>query len=280
MTRFGSLVRGSIADFRSGLSREQIVASFPTVYASSAHASRSERYLFIPTGDILDALRDTGLTPTFIMAAHVKSPDKLGFEKHLIRLRPTGQVGSSDPDVREVILINSHDGMSSYKLMAGIFRLVCANGCIMGDVDDTATVRHTGRTLDNVVAATHRIVDGSIRIMEEVEEMKALPMPRDAQLLLSEAAMSMRWKGNEAGRKNMEVFQPADFLRPRRYADAMNREGVRDLYTTYQVLQENHIRGGVRRNGHTTRSIQAIDETVRVNTLLWEAARQIKDLVK
>ena len=38
---------------------------------------------------------------------------------------PSVAVGDS---LVEVVLVNSHDGTSSYKLMAGIFRLVCWNG--------------------------------------------------------------------------------------------------------------------------------------------------------
>ena len=55
--------------------------------------------------------------------------------KHMIRFRhadslPSVAVGDS---LVEVVLVNSHDGTSSYKLMAGIFRLVCSNGMVVSE---------------------------------------------------------------------------------------------------------------------------------------------------
>jgi hypothetical protein len=46
----------------------------------------------------------------------------------------------------EVVLVNSHDGTSSYKLMAGIFRLVCWNGMVVSEsMQDSIAVRHKNR---------------------------------------------------------------------------------------------------------------------------------------
>jgi hypothetical protein len=38
------------------------------------------------------------------------------------RMRHAGQV-STKPEANEIILINSHDGASSYQMLAGMFRL-------------------------------------------------------------------------------------------------------------------------------------------------------------
>ena len=42
-----------------------------------------------------------------------------------------GQIGTDS--VRELILLNSHDGTSSYQLMSGVFRTVCRNGLIVSE---------------------------------------------------------------------------------------------------------------------------------------------------
>jgi hypothetical protein len=51
---------------------------------------------------------------------------KSEYTKHMIRMRHrrdhSGQL-STRPEAHEVILINSHDGASSYQLLAGKFRL-------------------------------------------------------------------------------------------------------------------------------------------------------------
>ncbi len=49
------------------------------------------------------------------MVAQSKSriEDKTDFTKHMIRMRHAGQVNAK-PEANEIILINSHDGASSY----------------------------------------------------------------------------------------------------------------------------------------------------------------------
>nr|UVN18177.1 hypothetical protein pPsy0462b_00032 [Pseudomonas syringae] len=37
-----------------------------------------------------------------------------------------------DQEANEIILLNSHDGSSSYQMIGGKFRFVCANGLVLG----------------------------------------------------------------------------------------------------------------------------------------------------
>jgi hypothetical protein len=67
-------------------------------------------------------------------------------------------------------------------------------------------------------------------------------------------------------------MQPSQLLVPRRVQDVGN-----DLWRTFNVLQENILRGGlVRRSASNrltrTRGIRAIREDVRLNSALWEMA--------
>ena len=46
--------------------------------------------------------------------------------KHMLRLRRDGEINGQH--VPEIILLNSHDGTSSYQMLPGYFRFVCQNG--------------------------------------------------------------------------------------------------------------------------------------------------------
>ncbi|EBA7968526.1 DUF945 domain-containing protein, partial [Salmonella enterica] len=35
-------------------------------------------------------------------------------------------------EVPEIILLNSHDGSSSYQMVPGLFRFICTNGLVCG----------------------------------------------------------------------------------------------------------------------------------------------------
>ncbi len=264
-----------------GLTADQIMRAVPSVFASEPHESRSSRYLYIPTGDILAGLYKEGFVPTSVMQARSRREDRKAYTKHLIRLRTMNDLGSNHPDVHEIVLVNSHDGSSSYQLMSGIFRMVCSNGSIVGNFDDTLKVLHKGNLLDNVIEGTVRIVEGSAKVMGIVEEMKDIPLSQDEKMLLSEYVMKARFEGDNEDEQPKAVvpYQPQDFLQVRHRED----RGHSDLYTTFQVMQENHIRGGVSRRDnkgqkHTTREVKSIDTNVKVNRLLWQFAEKMREL--
>lgn len=58
----------------------------------------------------------------------------------MLRLRRHDQITGSQ--VPEIILLNSHDGSSSYQMLPGLFRQVCANVLIYFDVLGEVRVLH------------------------------------------------------------------------------------------------------------------------------------------
>ncbi|MEK2517414.1 DUF932 domain-containing protein, partial [Providencia stuartii] len=67
-----------------------------------------------------------GFYPFFACQTRVRDDSRRDHTKHLLRLRREGQITSQQ--VPEIILLNSHDGSSSYQMLPGMFRFVCQNG--------------------------------------------------------------------------------------------------------------------------------------------------------
>ena len=107
------------------LSEDQMLSAAPSVFAEGKHASRSEHYTYIPTIDVLRGLRKEGFEPFMVAQGQSRVEGKAEFTKHMIRMRHAGHV-STKPEANEIILINSHDGASSYQMLAGVFRLCTA----------------------------------------------------------------------------------------------------------------------------------------------------------
>jgi hypothetical protein len=84
----------------------------PAVYAENPMGV-SEKYSFIPTTRVIDDLGQLGWHPEVITGSR-SNP----VAKHLIRFRQSEIVG---PETPEIVLVNSHDGLSSFQLKAGIF---------------------------------------------------------------------------------------------------------------------------------------------------------------
>jgi len=238
--------------------------------------------MYTPTSDILTALAGAGFVPTTAMQSASRS-GRDAFTKHLLRLRKVEDLGYSKPDVHEVVIVNSHDGTSAYNLYSGVFRLVCTNGCIRGDIDSTMKVYHRGNIVPEVVEGTLQIAQESEQVMEDIAVMKQTLLSRPEQELLAEFSLKARFDLDDdeeelSTSKALVPYQPSDFLRIHRREDLGN-----DLYTTFNVIQENAIKGGVSRRDregrrHTTRQIKGIDQNVKVNRLLWQFAQRMMEL--
>jgi hypothetical protein len=257
---------------QSPLTHDQIRRVAPSVFAAEAHDSRSSRYAYIPTSDILTGLRAQGFEVFSAAQARCRSEERRDHTKHLLRLRHVGEAGKVmklNDSQTEICLLNSHDGSSSYQMFAGVFRLVCLNGMMVCDSTVGAVkVPHTGKVQDRVIEGAYEILDGCTRIVESQETMRALTLDRAEADLFAKAAITIRY---DDGAQHAPI-EAEQLLRARRSAD-----DTPDLWATFNRVQENMIKGGLRgRNASnrptTTREIQGIDQNVKVNKALWQLA--------
>ncbi|MDM0015848.1 DUF932 domain-containing protein [Variovorax sp. J22P168] len=258
---------------REPLSDEQMRAVAPSIFADAAHDSRSERYTYIPTSTVLDGLRKEGFQPFMVAQTRVRDESRRDFTKHMIRLRHANQI--NDAEANEVILLNSHDGTSSYAAMAGLFRFVCANGLVHGDPVADVRVRHKGDVVHNVIEGAFEVLDGFERVREQREEMRGVELDRGEAEILARAAIALKY---EPDATKPAPITEAQVLAPRRVADDKP-----DLWSTFNRLQENLVRGGLEArttNGRRqrTRPVQGIDQNVKVNRALWMLAEEMKRL--
>ena len=268
-TRFGrnsNALRSNIP-----LDNSQLFRIAPSIFANEAHESRSSRYTYIPTIDVLDGLKKEGFQPFFVAQSRSRIEGKSEFTKHMLRLRQVGEIEKSEAN--EIILINSHDGTSSYQMMAGCFRFVCQNGMVTGDIVEDIRVRHKGNIVHNVIDAAYTIVDDFETVTESIDGMKSTLLLPEEQEIFAEAALSLKYDENEA------PITPNQLLSTRRIADRNP-----DLWSNFNRVQENIIRGGLRgrtANGNrtTTREVKSIDNNVKLNKALWilaDGMRQLK----
>jgi len=258
------------------LSNEQIIHVAPSIFAPEAHESRSSRYTYIPTANVLEGLRKEGFQPFFAAQATSRIEGKSEFTKHMLRLRHVNDIANSE-GANEIILVNSHDGTSSYQLLAGYFRSVCQNGCIAGDTVEDYRVRHNGDIRNDVIEAAYRIV-GEFEIVDGSREtMQQLQLSKPEQKLLASAALDLRFGRDEENK----ILSPVS---TDRVLWANRREDQNDsLWITFNRLQENLVRGGMRGrnqsgNRTTTREVQSIDSLVGLNRALWTLAEGMAQL--
>lgn len=254
----------------------------PSVFAESAHDSRSARYAYVATMEILRGLSREGFEVYSAKQSSCRNADKQGHTKHMLRLRHRSMqalaVGDSSP---EIVLINSHDGSSSYQMMGGMYRLACSNGLMVPDgVCQTVRVQHSGKILDKVTEGAFEVLDGLTRVIESRDEMRALTLNDGEQRAFAMAAAQLRFEPTE-GTEALPVT-PEQVNRARRVEDR-----AADLWTTFNRVQENVVRGGLRgatvdangrRQVRRTREVTGIDQDVKLNRALWTLAEEMRRL--
>ncbi|EHX83288.1 hypothetical protein ECDEC14C_4975 [Escherichia coli DEC14C] len=124
------------------LTREELMYHVPSIFGEDRHTSRSEQYAYIPTITVLENLQREGFQPFFACQTRVRDQSRRGYTKHMLRLRRDGEINGQH--VPEIILLNSHDGTSSYQMLPGYFRFVCQNGCVLWSVSGEVRVPHRG----------------------------------------------------------------------------------------------------------------------------------------
>ncbi len=257
--------------YRGVLSNDQLQRAVPAAFADAAHESRSARYAYIPTAAVIDGMRAEGFLPVKATQATVRDAARAAHGKHMIRFRREDQLHL--PEAREIIMINSHDGTSAYKLSAGIFRLVCSNGLVVGREDMRHTVRHSGNVVHEVIEGATRIIEDFHRVTEDIELMKSTQIAPPLAIAFANAAIEARFEGDE---KPVTADQ---VLRPRRSADTGS-----DLWTVFNRIQENTIRGGIpgtsrdaigRMHRRRTREVKGIDQNDTLNRALWRLATEV-----
>ncbi|EGC1081876.1 DUF945 domain-containing protein, partial [Salmonella enterica] len=188
--------------------------------------------------------------------------------KHLLRLRRAGQI--TGQQVPEIIILNSHDGSSSYQLLPGYFRQVCTNSLVCGQSFGEIRVPHRGDIAEKVIEGAYDVLGVFDRVEEKREAMQSLQLPPPAQQALAKAALTYRF-----GEEHQPVTA-TQILTPRRYEDRKD-----DLWSVFNRIQENLLKGGL--SGRTakgkrthTRAVNGIDGDIRLNRALWVMAEQMQ----
>jgi hypothetical protein len=236
----------------------------------------SQYYSFLPTIQAIQAMRDSGFVPVWVSEQHVRLEKRVGFQKHMIRFQHNSSLVTAPDFTPEIVLVNSHDRSSAYQLHAGIFRLVCGNGMIAADTTfDRIAIRHTGFDPGMVVDASRQIINALPQLTAEVESFRARRLTPAESKAFAESAILLKYDDIQTAPIGAEMI-----LRPRRNEDAAN-----DLWSTFNRIQENIIRGGQKdytrraNTGHRarrSRGVSSIDENVRLNKSLWHLANALK----
>jgi Domain of unknown function (DUF932) len=254
-----------------GIGKEALRMAVPAVFAQGPDSRVSEGYSFIPTEPLFDAIVERGLVCTgaqMQLAGRGRNTTIRDTGAHLLRFRPPlakplGEIEAYP----EIMLLNSHDRTKRLRIIAGVFRLVCLNGMMIGTQlapPIVITHYHMRQTLQDLVEAVMGFSGQLSKINDCVDAMQKRIMSEEEQKTFAQRAIAVRY-GNYATTLDSNLL-----LLPRRPEDEGN-----DLWRVFNRAQEHLIQGGLRTGRSWTRPIVSLHETTMVNQRLWTLAEEI-----
>lgn len=254
---------------KHGLTIDQIREAAPSVFNLHAHESRSERYHVAPTVEVVEAMMADGFKVVLAGQQRSRSADKLLFTRHVLRLRKDG-VHSINDCFPEVILTNSHDGSSSYRLMFGMFRSLCQTQLSVGDATIAGQkVTHSAKdTALKVVEGANDVLAKTPILKEAMDRWIGVTLTQKEQELLARQALNLHYGDKVPPITEQDVLRAAT-----RYDEGDS------LWYTFLRIQKNLTEGGLtyQRTGGkhkrgTTRGIRGVHRSLQFNRKLWDLA--------
>ena len=257
------------------LTNDHIISLAPAAGSLQPINGVSSRYSFVPTLTAVDLLRDAGWFPVHAEQSAVRKSEREGYQRHLIRFAKNGL--SFAGERVDLVLYNSHDCGCAFKLIASVWRQICSNGLMVASEFANFSHKHIGFSPDAFIRSAHEIASAAGTIAERVDEMKVIEMTPDERGVFAQAAHDLIYD-----EPKQAPVQPNQLLNERRYDDKGN-----DLWTTFNVIQENVMRGGLKgmsRDGNgrirrsTTRPVKALDRNIKLNQALWFLTEKMAEL--
>ena len=245
---------------------DQLKSQTPSVFATSPSTKMSDKYVFVPTMDILENFEREGWE-----LASAKQVGRGIHSVHELRLR-NGELPKVGDTLVEAIIRNSHNGMASFRVSAGLHRLVCSNGLTVPTaLAESFNIRHSRFDLDEVKRLTESFAGKLPKIDGSVKRMMERVMTIDEKIEFVRKSVGIRF-GQD---KVLNELQIVGLLTPNRDEDQGD-----DLWTTFNVVQEKYIRGGIEttsQRGRRTklRGLENIMAVNQVNTKLWTLAEEM-----
>jgi hypothetical protein len=270
-------------DHQRFLTEDEIRSAAPSVFATTAHESRSARFRPIATIDVIRMLDQEGFGVVGAKQSVARLEDRKDFTKHMLRLRKKDEVQRRVGDtVFEVLLKNANDGTAAYDLLSGLFRIRCLNSLVAMDTQmSTQRVRHSGDVAPKVIEGVFSVVKDAERALNAPDQWGQLQLAAPEQMFLAEAAHAIRFPVDENNNATTNV-KPEQMLHVRRTGDIGD-----DLWTVFNRVQENVVRGGLNNYGYNaegrfrrahTREVKGIDQSTALNRALWTLGEKMAAL--
>lgn len=260
------------------LTKDQIRTTCPQAFAQHPTSQVSDKYVFVSTETVIDDLGKLGWVPVVARQRKSRQGVTTRFSPHMIIFQhPDIKItnGEGDEMTATIILMNSHDGTSTFQFRIGFYRAICSNGLVVAEKEfEAIRIRHIGYTFERLKEMTLKVVEVVKGKVEIINTMIDRQLSEDEQMDMALRAMLIRAGVNPQAEDGPVYSQDTlkEVLAPRR-----ERDKASDLWTVFNRVQEAVVRGGFRaqvegKKARTVKAIKSFEKDVKVNQQLFELA--------
>jgi hypothetical protein len=252
------------------MTMEQVKNAAPSIFQTKQKANLSEHYVHIPTDKVITDMIQLGWKPCQAVEIKARKKSTKGYQRHMIKFfNPDIVIEGSNGDnvYPQILLTNSHDGLSSFKFQIGLFRLVCSNGLVVMDTSyGDFKLRHMGYTFEELQQKVSDAVGSFPGLVQKINEFQNIELSDWQVKKFAEKAALVRFGDNV--KVNIDELLKVD-----RVEDSGN-----SLWEVFNRVQEKLINGDcsytMGAKVRKARAIKNFSMDLKINEALWELAEE------
>jgi hypothetical protein len=256
----------------TALTNDELKKLAPQVFTETASDKVSDKYVHIPTFQIVEDMKALGWEPCDAKCVKARKGGA-DYKKHLVKFFNPELTITSDDDsmVPQILLTNGHDGSTGFRFQIGIFRFICENGMVVMDKDyGSFKMRHMGYTFDELKESITNAVSKLPNLVNKINSFQMKEMTDVEMKTFAEKAILARF-GEE---RQVTGISLDELLAPERKLD----EGS-NLWVVFNRVQEKLTHGSfthINAKGklRKARGIKNFQQDMELNEKLWELAEE------
>ena len=252
------------------MTMEQVKNAAPSIFQTKQKANLSEHYVHIPTDKVITDMIQLGWKPCQAVEIKARKKSTKGYQRHMIKFfNPDIVIEGANGDnvYPQILLTNSHDGLSSFKFQIGLFRLVCSNGLVVMDTSyGDFKLRHMGYTFEELQQKVSDAVGSFPGLVQKINEFQNIELSDWQVKKFAEKAALVRFGDNV--KVNIDELLKVD-----RVEDSGN-----SLWEVFNRVQEKLINGDcsytMGAKVRKARAIKNFSMDLKINEALWKLAEE------
>lgn len=232
----------------------------------------SDKYSFINTKMVVDNMLDLGYEIYDFRRPNTRTAGGI-YGLHEIDFRLREHMKSPDAEAPRILFYNTYNGTRRAQFLAGMFRFACSNGLVLGETTHEEKFLHMNLSEEDFLAKLEDTVEAAQSGVDVLDDFKTITLDRSEYHEMASKALDLRFPD---GQPRLDI-DPQVVLAPRRAEDTKT-----DLWTSWNVLQENLMKGGVpgfndKGDVRLSRPVNEIQKASKLNRDLWDLLKVTAD---